>query len=163
MNILCFGNLLQGDDGFGIHLHRELHGLGLPESVCLVDAGLLGLSALGYFEDCDEVIVVDAVGSPAPGFPELSPGRVRWIMLEEVDSPAVAFSSHSLDLHYLVHALPILFEGRAMPAISILGVEVQAGSGEFSMELSPKVREALPIAVDLILGRLASARGAICA
>ena len=65
--ILCFGNPLHGDDGFGpavaLALRREL---GADEAQ-IVDCGNRGLDALHHFEDVGHVIVIDAMAGARPG------------------------------------------------------------------------------------------------
>ena len=61
--ILCFGNPLHGDDGFGDRRLREGSPLPLPDDLRLIEAGAAGLAALALFQDCDEVIIVDAVAA----------------------------------------------------------------------------------------------------
>ena len=60
LHVICFGNLWEGDDGFGIHVFRRLNERpGLPRQVRLFDAGIAGLGALGYFERCQKAAIVD--------------------------------------------------------------------------------------------------------
>jgi hydrogenase maturation protease len=64
-HIICFGNLLLGDDGFGIHVFRRLkEGWVLPRHVRVFEGGVAGLQALPYFENCRKAIVVDALEVP---------------------------------------------------------------------------------------------------
>ena len=147
VRILCFGSLLAGDDGFGIHLHARLRAAppvraGLEIEV--LDAGLMGMSALSYFEDCEHVIVVDALRAYG------EPGRVHRLTLADVAAPASAFNAHALDLPHLFHVLPIVFEDREPPGISIVGAEIEPPSGAFSMQLSPPLQAALEPALELI-------------
>jgi hydrogenase maturation protease len=149
--------LLAGDDGFGVHVHRELshRALGRPGLVVeAVDAGLLGMSALTYFEDCDHVVVVDALGYAG------QVGRVRRVALAEISAPASAFSAHALDLNHLFHVLPIVFEGRPAPGVTVVGAEIEPPRGGFCMELSPPLIAAVDQVVSLIdqeLDRLCAA------
>jgi hydrogenase maturation protease len=144
--------LLAGDDGFGVHVCRKLaeRPRSLPGlSVEVIDAGLLGMSALTYFEDCERVIVVDALGYAGQA------GRVRKVELSEISAPATAFSAHALDLNHLFHVLPIVFEGRASPAVMVVGAEIEPPRGGFSMQLSPPLTAAVDRAIDLIDAELA--------
>ena len=68
VHVVCFGNSWHGDDGFGSRVFHHLRELGaLPRGVELFDAGIAGLNALPYFEDCAKAVMVDAlsVGGPA--------------------------------------------------------------------------------------------------
>ena len=50
LHVVCFGNVWQGDDGFGMHVFRRLCEMrGLPPQVKVFDAGTAGLSALDVF------------------------------------------------------------------------------------------------------------------
>ena len=59
-HVICFGNELHGDDGFGAAVHRRLAAMPLPADARLFEAGTRGLDALGLFEGCAEAILVDA-------------------------------------------------------------------------------------------------------
>ena len=62
LHIVCFGNVWQGDDGFGMHVFQRLcERQSLPPQVKVFDAGTAGLSALDYFENCRKVVIVDAI------------------------------------------------------------------------------------------------------
>jgi hydrogenase maturation protease len=160
VRILCFGNLLAGDDGFGVHVERQLQGT-LREraglSVEVIDAGLLGMSALTLFEDCEHVIVVDALGHAG------EPGRVCRLELSELAPPSAAFSAHALNLTHLFHVLPIVFEARTPPTVTIVGAEIAAPSGgsAFSMQLSSPLTAAIGPAIELIESELDALVGAL--
>ena len=80
LHVICFGNLWQGDDGFGIHVFRRLRERpGLPRQVKLFDAGIAGLGALGYFEGCRKAVIVDALKTGG------RVGRVRRLRLDDLD------------------------------------------------------------------------------
>jgi hydrogenase maturation protease len=157
VRILCFGNLLAGDDGFGVHVHRRLSSRPLARPglvVEAVDAGLLGMSALTYFEQCDHVVVVDALGYDGQA------GRLRRVELAEISAPASAFSAHALDLNHLFHVLPIVFEGRQAPSVTVVGAEIEPPTGGFCMELSAPLQAAVEhavVAIDNELDRLCGA------
>jgi hydrogenase maturation protease len=151
VHIVCFGNLLAGDDGFGLHVHRALaHALPAHDNLelALFDGGLMGFAALTYFEECELVIAVDALAFSA------EEGRIQRLLLTELSAPREAFSAHALDLVHLFHVLPIVFEGRLAPEVVIIGAEIHPPRGDFSMELSPAVAAAIPRAVSAIVREL---------
>jgi hydrogenase maturation protease len=156
VRILCFGNLLAGDDGFGVHVFNSLQASALREraglSVEIFDAGVLGMSALTLFEHCEHVIVVDALAYAGQA------GRVCVLELSELSPPAAAFSAHALDLTHLFHVLPIVFEGRSTPTVTVVGAEIAAPSGDFSMLLSPPLQAAIEPALTLIREQLDALR-----
>ena len=82
LHVICFGNLWQGDDGFGIHVWRRLRELrGLPRQVRVFDAGIAGLGAVGYFEGCRKAVIVDALKTCG------RVGHVRRVRLDKLDPP----------------------------------------------------------------------------
>lgn len=158
-HVLCFGNLVQGDDGFGVHVHRRLVEQSWlatateAGSVGLFDASTLGLGALSLFDDCERAVVVDALESRG------SPGRVHRLRLDDLAPPLETFSAHAMDLSHLFYVLPIVFAGRAMPEVLIVGAEIERPSGTFSMSLSPPLTAAVDEAVAAIRGELAGDGG----
>jgi len=56
------GNVLLGDDGFGVEVARRLAGRDLPRGVCVRDFGIRGFDlALALLEGYDQVVLIDAV------------------------------------------------------------------------------------------------------
>ena len=148
VHVVCFGSLVQGDDGFGVHVHRRLLAHLWPAHVRIFDGSTLGLGALAAFDDCDRAVVVDALELQG------SPGRLHRLRLDELAPPVETFSAHAMDLSHLFHVLPILFDGRPMPAIEVLGAEIERPSGTFSMSLSPALQAAVDATVILLRAEL---------
>ena len=65
--ILGLGNLLWGDEGFGIHAMRALHHT-LEETPGLewVDGGVLGMNLLPLVEECSHLLVLDCIDAGQP-------------------------------------------------------------------------------------------------
>lgn len=73
--VLGLGNILNHDEGAGVHALPALEaGLGPHARVELVDGGTMGLSLLQLVEDCDHLLILDAVnaGESAGALVELS-------------------------------------------------------------------------------------------
>ena len=66
IHVICFGNELHGDDGFGPAVHARLAVGPLPAGVRLMRADIAGLAAIGCFEGCGQAIVVDALRGFGP-------------------------------------------------------------------------------------------------
>lgn len=78
--VLGLGNILQCDDGAGIHTIRRLESLGTaPEQVDLIDGGTLSFTLLDLVEDRDGLIVVDAMEQGE------NPGTTRLYVDDELD------------------------------------------------------------------------------
>lgn len=100
-----FGNVLRGDDGFGVAvLHRLEEGGRLPDGTVLLEVGTAGLTlAQELLTPCDRLVVVDAMTRDGP------PGRVYVLKVDTVEAAAEA------DLHLFV-------PGRALALAQAIGV-----------------------------------------
>lgn len=67
--IMGVGNILLGDEGFGVHALQYLESNYIwPENVKLLDGGTLGLMLMAELMECDRVIILDiALGGHEPG------------------------------------------------------------------------------------------------
>lgn len=60
--VLGLGNILYGDEGFGVRAAERLHDRHMfPETVEIVDAGTLGHALLPFVERADRLLILDAV------------------------------------------------------------------------------------------------------
>lgn len=149
-----FGNVLLGDDGFGIAAVRALAGApGLPAGVECFEAGIGGMHLVQQLMNGYEALMVlDAVerGS-VPGTLHLleplvpdpdaaSPGE-RETMLGDMH---MATPARALVLARALHVLP--------PRVYLLGC--QPATVEPSLDLSPAVADAVPRAVERLLPEL---------
>lgn len=140
LRILCFGNPLHGDDGFGPTVSLALRRKVLPAGVEVVDCGTRGLDVLHLFEDCTSVIVIDAMAGERPGtLHELSPHQVP---VENTGS-----GGHGAGVGYLLAAVREMIA--KPPVIKIIAVEIGAVKS-FSPGLSLEVAAAVSEAIELI-------------
>jgi hydrogenase maturation protease len=140
--IAGFGNVLRGDDGFGVEVVRQLQAAGLPgPDVELLDVGTGGIrlaqELLGHY---DRLIVVDAVAGSGP------PGRVHVRAVESVEAAG------EIDLHLAIpsRALALAKALGALPREIFFVGCVPGEVNELTMELSPPVRHAVETAVHRI-------------
>ncbi len=83
--VACFGNVLRGDDGFGIAVAQRLLAAPVPDGVRVVDIGIGGIHLVQELLDgVDALIVVDAVEIDRP------PGTVAVLQPEPVDLGALS-------------------------------------------------------------------------
>ena len=144
--ILCFGNPLAGDDGFGPAVHAALDGRRLPAGVFACGLPVRGWDALEAFADCATAIIVDVVqggGEPA--------GTLAWYEPGALPDDARR-GEHALGLAGLLRLLPSRLPN--LPAIRILGVE-PATVAPCLPRLSAPVAAAVPRAVAMIAEALA--------
>ncbi|CAG0905516.1 unnamed protein product [Cyprideis torosa] len=89
------GNLICGDEGFGIHTIRYLEeNYTFPENVHLHDAGTAGIYLSPILEDCDTVLVIDVVDIAE------EPGTMKHYSTEDIKLGAMQkkMSPHQLGL-----------------------------------------------------------------
>lgn len=143
ITVLGVGNILQADDGVGIHAVRQLQSHGV-EGVELIDAGTSPFDMLGTFQAGGTVIVLDCVRTgAAPGtIHRLSPGDLA---LADDD----ARFAHGLGV---AKTVAMARELGAEASVIILGVEPAAIG--WSLDLSPEVAAALPAFLDAVRAEL---------
>jgi len=149
--VVGVGNVLHGDDGFGVELAWRLAALSLPAGVKVMETGIGGMSLVqelmyGY----DAVLVLDAHRSGG------SPGTVR--LLEPTLPDLSGLDPHALrdyfaDTHYAtpMRALGLLERlGRLPRRVAVIGCE-PARHEAMEIGLSPPVQAALDIAQEMAI------------
>lgn len=156
------GNVLRGDDGFGVALLRELGGAagGWP-GVRLFETGIAGIEVVQQlFDGYDALIILDAVDRGA------APGTLFVLEPDAESLGARGATGDPIDLHQadpeaalrMAAALGVL-----PPHAWIVGCQA-AQCDELGAGLSPEVRAALPAAaarVAAIVHGLAGAAGTV--
>ncbi|WP_298718691.1 hydrogenase maturation protease [uncultured Oceanisphaera sp.] len=136
VRILFVGNLLQADDGAGMHAFALCKSLCWPAGVELVDAGTGGVSLLPLFKQCQRIILVDAFLSPG------HEGEIRQQCNVTADSLAGSDDlAHGGGIKGLLALVPLLVS--PVPIIDLFAI----GGGHFtscSPTLSDGVARALP-------------------
>ncbi len=141
--VIGLGNILMGDDGIGIHVVNKLLNMEFPSNIEVVDAGNCGWGLLGFLEDADKVILVDAVtcGQTPGSITKLDPTQLK--LLEKDHSP------HNLTL------LETLELGRILgykQKVLLIGVTPEKIS--FNTQLSPPLKAAIPQIIESIMEEL---------
>lgn len=131
IHVICFGNELHGDDGFGPAVHTCLAAAPLPAHVRLLRADIAGLAAINCFEGCGQAIVVDALRGfgPAGSLHALDPADFA-ADAARAEAPA---GFHGAGLGALLQLLPAALD--RLPQIRLIGVEA-ARVAPFSPGLS---------------------------
>ena len=137
-----FGNVLRGDDGFGVEVVRRLGERGVAsESVELLDVGTGGIRlAQELMSPFDRLIIVDATTRGGV------PGSVYTLAVDEVRP------TREIDMHTTVpsRALEVAQAlGPLPPAIYLVGCE-PASVDDLTTELSPAVAAAVDRAIQEI-------------
>ena len=146
--IAGFGNVLRGDDGFGVEVLRRLGERGMAsDTVELLDVGTGGIRlAQELVNSYDRLIILDATTRGG------TPGTVYTLAIDDVTA------SRDIDMHTTVpsRALEVAKALGALPAdIFLVGCE-PAEVDELAIGLSPVVSAAADVAVrhveDLVSG-----------
>lgn len=145
--VLCFGNELHGDDGFGPAVGRLLtdpDGTPLPPGWAVHQIGTRGLDALALLHDCDTAILIDASA------PQGRPGRLHEpasIGIEKADG-------HGTGLGWVLRALRA--GDGPQPKLRLLCAEMSEVS-MFHMHLSAAVAAAVAPAAAQVRGWMEAA------
>lgn len=137
--IAGFGNVLRGDDGFGIEVLRRLGERGVAsDAVELLDVGTGGIRlAQELMSPFDRLIIIDAATRGG------APGTVYTLVIDDVRH------TREIDMHTTVpsRALEVAQALGPLPAeMFLVGCEPHSVD-EWSMELSPAVANAIAHAV----------------
>ena len=144
--IVCLGNLLLGDEGFGVHVARALQAehSSLPEHVHVLEAGTALFEVLPQMSSYGYAILVDAIrAGGTPGTIYRADGIEKIVGQIESVAPV---SLHELDLSQTLEMARVL--GLLPNRISLIGAE--PGPMDLTMELSPALRRAAEKIVFLI-------------
>jgi hydrogenase maturation protease len=146
--VLGLGNVLLTDDGVGpAAVVRLQDRYSTPDGVRVLDGGTLGLALLHYVEDCETLVIVDAVKADAV------PGTLVRLTGDDVGAAvATRLSPHQVGVADLLEGADLL--GRKPPIIVLLGIVPE--SIELGFGLSPSVERAMPDLVDLVVQETAS-------
>lgn len=143
--ILGVGNLLLGDDGFGVHLINSLADTPFPPNVQLLEAGTVSHQLIPLLREINHLIVIDVVEAGD------APGSIFRFSPEDMRFPAEQMVSlHQISL---IDVLRMAELTGGKPETVIIGVQPKDVSS-WSLELSDEVRAVIPKVKDLILGEL---------
>lgn len=144
------GNLLRGDDGFGVRVAQRLEKSLLPEGVRVVEIGISGMSLVQELMDrYDACVIVDAVKRQG------LPGTL-YTLQPTIDFPegedAEALHRELVDMHYAEPSQALRLAGALgirPKAVYIVGCQPEEVD-ELTENLSPPVERAVEKAVQMI-------------
>jgi hydrogenase maturation protease len=144
--VLGLGNILLSDDGVGVRVaERLIERYHFPPEVQVMDGGTLGLDLLGYVEDSDRLVVVDALDVGA------RPGTLARLVDGEVPAfLAPKISPHQMGLADLLAASRL--SGRFPDELVLWGVQPE--SLDVGLELSPAIAAQVGTLVERVLAEL---------
>lgn len=138
--VLGIGNLVLQDEGFGIHAVKELEKYRLPQNVDLLDGGTAGMHLMGILQEYKDILIIDAALDHYPI------GTVRHIIPRFYNDYPPLITVHEIGLKDLIDAMQLT---GYCPHTELIIVSVEKYNS-LGMELSPKVKAALPVAVNMV-------------
>jgi len=137
--VVCIGNPLMGDDGFGMVMAKALKKLNLGRRVIVLERQTLDVSILDSARGASKLVIVDAVKSSRP------PGSVVKFVAGRPRSPFLRVPmSHEIAPHDILTLARK--SGIRFPQTVVVGIEpadCTVGRG-----LSVQVKEAIPRALE---------------
>ena len=146
--VMGIGNTLMADEGVGpAVIERLLAEYDFPAEVTVNDSGTMGMAVLDLFSQYDYIIVVDAVDGTGE-----APGTVMAIAPEDIADNTVLHSAHDMRfVDTLQNAALIGWE----PDAIVVGIQIlDMNPAELTMDLTPPVEAAVPIAVGAVIDLL---------
>ena len=140
--ILGIGNILQSDDGIGVHIINHIleSGMSVPDDVELIDGGTAGFDLLSVMTGREKIIIVDALRT------DDKPGSIYRFTPEHAADSFTSFSLHEVGIKEVIRALNLLGEN---PEIEFIGI-VPEDISTLNIGISPAVKDSIPVAVDQI-------------
>ncbi|MBK5961222.1 hydrogenase expression/formation protein [Rhodoplanes elegans] len=140
--VLGIGNILWGDEGFGVRAVEEFHrAYALPEDVIVMDGGTQGLYLVQFVADADRLLVFDAIDYG------LAPGTLKIVRDGEVPkfTGAKKMSLHQTGFQEVLSAADLL--GRYPDELALVGCQ-PLDLENWGGALTDPVRAALAPAID---------------
>jgi hydrogenase maturation protease len=143
--ILGVGNILLGDDGFGVHLINSLADTTFPPNVQVLEAGTVGHQLIPLFRELDYLIIIDVVeaGDTPGSLFRFSPEDLRFTKEQMV-------SLHQISL---IDVLTMAELTGGKPKTVIIGVQPKDVSN-WSLELTDPLKAVIPKVKELIFEEL---------
>ena len=148
IGILGIGNLIVGDEGFGVHTVRYLEEhYEFPDNVEIKDGGTAGIYMSPFLEECDPVLVIDVVDIDA------EPGSLHYYSSEDVKAGKIStrMSPHQLGLLEILEICKLRDAAPEILEFYCVVPHTLDTSTELSEVVAPRVKEIS----DIVIKRLA--------
>jgi len=151
--VLGIGNPILGDDGVGFHIAQELAREIKDENIDVKDTSIDGLNLLELIVSYDNVIIIDAIMTE-----DGEVGEIYRLGPENfVKTVHPTTSLHNVNLATAIEIGKKFLAGQMPAKIVVFAINIQEVT-KVTEEMTGKVREAIPRAVNLVLEELDSNR-----
>lgn len=145
--ILGLGNPILSDDGIGLRVARALQSKCNQPEVTVMETGMAGLGLLDLLVGYDRAIIIDGVQT-AGG----KAGQIYRLKPDAFNATRHTGTPHDVNFTTALELGKRL--GLALPQqIIIFAIEVEDVT-TFGEECTPKVREAIPVCVEMVIQEL---------
>ena len=139
--VIGVGNLLQKDEGIGIHTVKALEEMEMPDNVTIIDGGT-SPDILACTRGGDKLIIIDAARAGG------EPGTIYRFQPDDI----VAESGEMLSVHEL--GVPqnlrlMLLSGDEPSEVIIIGIEPK--EIDWGIELSPELEMKIPEIISVVI------------
>jgi len=146
VTVLGLGNILMGDEGFGVHFIRWFSSrYDVPGNVLLMDGGTLGYVLLDTICSCEHLIVIDVLKI------DDTPGHIYRFSKEEMEihlPPPT--SAHEVKFADVMCKADMLGE---MPETTFLCI-VPDQYKDMNLDITPALKEKFPVLEEILLQEL---------
>ena len=144
--VIGVGNLLQKDEGIGIHAVKALQEMQLPDNVTIIDGGT-SPDILACTRGGDKLIIVDAARAGG------EPGAIYRFQPDDlIAERGAAVSVHELSVPQNLRLM--LLSGNEPSEVVIIGIEPK--EIEWGIELSPELEMKIPEIISVVLREIST-------
>ena len=144
--VIGVGNLLQKDEGIGIHAVKALQKMQLPDNVTIIDGGT-SPDILACTRGGDKLIIVDAARAGG------EPGAIYRFQPDDlIAERGAAVSVHELGVPQNLRLM--LLSGNEPSEVVIIGIEPK--EIEWGIELSPELEMKIPEIISVVLKEIST-------
>jgi len=146
VTVVGLGNILLGDEGFGVHFVRHLAKTSFPFEIELIDGGCTGINLLHFFREREAVFLVDVFLADDP------PGTIKLFSWEEIEAlPSnVLVSGHQYGVKEALALARLMdLKPRRFKTLAVVPASLKPG-----LYLSPPLKKALRRAEKILLEEL---------
>ncbi len=140
ITILGIGNTILSDEGFGVRVVEYLQkSFNFPDNVSLIDGGTLGIELTQFVTGTKKLLIIDSIdgGKPAGTIFQFVGDEIKKHFNEKI-------SAHEVGIQDVLTMLELT--GKTIPEVVVIGA--QPFSLEAGIELTPQMKEILPIIAD---------------
>lgn len=139
--VLGVGNILLQDEGFGVHVVKEMAAQNWPEEIEFIDGGTAGMELIYLFEGVSRLIIVDSIDA------KTDPGSIFKFKPDEIGNlpKGLGASFHDIGLLEVLHVARTL---ECLPDTTIFGIQPKVI--DWGMDLTPELAEVKDKVIELV-------------